>query len=379
MKNLSEQNRINTLDTFRFLSILSVMLFHYFSLWIPSMNRPSLYPYGEKFNFFSYGYLGVEFFFMISGFVIAFTLTKTTSFRNFWIKRLIRLFPAMLICSIFNFVVAVILDTNSNFPNSHSFKNLVFSLTFLSPELINEFFSNSLSVNYLNGGYWSLWPEIQFYFVASILFFFDKKHFVRNIFIFTISIWCINYVLVRIFENVHSTNKFHLPIAINTITYYRRFTDVIFNYIFNSFYFVLGICFFNIYSKQTIKITLFYITILLLARFYFYPLNGNSEMIPTLIMLTLILFFLLFSFFPDLFSFLNIRLVSNVGVASYSLYLLHEPLGTIVNNKFGMYFGNLSVLLAIAMIVISVLLALVSYYYAEKPLGVLLKKKLITN
>lgn len=48
--------RINALDSFRSIAILIVLLFHFFSRWT------ILYPYGEKYDFFNYGKLGVHFF-----------------------------------------------------------------------------------------------------------------------------------------------------------------------------------------------------------------------------------------------------------------------------------------------------------------------------
>jgi len=68
--------RIDTLDSLRVIAIGMVMLFHY------------LYLYNGKFyeiaylqkELFKYGYLGVELFFIISGFVITLTLKIVKTF-----------------------------------------------------------------------------------------------------------------------------------------------------------------------------------------------------------------------------------------------------------------------------------------------------------
>ena len=70
--------RIKLLDSFRFIAILMVLLFHYYSRW----NGIHYQIEGDLLGF-KYGYLGVEFFFMISGYVIYFTLTKTENFQKF--------------------------------------------------------------------------------------------------------------------------------------------------------------------------------------------------------------------------------------------------------------------------------------------------------
>lgn len=59
---MSNKVRITILDGFRAVAIISVMLYHYFNRWAPPLNSVSLYPYGSKFSYFNYGYLGVEFF-----------------------------------------------------------------------------------------------------------------------------------------------------------------------------------------------------------------------------------------------------------------------------------------------------------------------------
>ncbi|HTD39422.1 MAG TPA: acyltransferase family protein, partial [Mucilaginibacter sp.] len=82
------KHRIELLDSFRFIAILSVMLFHFTYSWTARD------PYGKFFlHIFHYGYLGVQFFFMISGFVISYTLENTPNLLSFYKNRFSRLFP----------------------------------------------------------------------------------------------------------------------------------------------------------------------------------------------------------------------------------------------------------------------------------------------
>ena len=97
--------RISYLDGHRGIAILLVLLYHAFSRWT------ELVPYGNDFAdfpLFRFGYLGVELFFLISGFVILMTLEKFNSFTEFMYHRWLRLFPAMLICSLFVFFTAAL-------------------------------------------------------------------------------------------------------------------------------------------------------------------------------------------------------------------------------------------------------------------------------
>lgn len=87
-------SRISYLDGHRGIAILAVVFFHAYARW------SDIVPYGEEYkNPFKFGWLGVQLFFLISGFVILMTLEKCANFGDFLYKRWLRLFPAMLICS----------------------------------------------------------------------------------------------------------------------------------------------------------------------------------------------------------------------------------------------------------------------------------------
>jgi len=96
-------NRLSYIDGMRGLAIALVVGFHAFSRW------PELMPFGDNFqNFpiFQYGWLGVQLFFLISGYVITMTLERSSDLKKYLLKRWIRLFPAMAICSAIIFITA---------------------------------------------------------------------------------------------------------------------------------------------------------------------------------------------------------------------------------------------------------------------------------
>lgn len=53
------------------------------------------------FNF-SYGFLGVHLFFIISGYVIYMSILNCNNTKDFLIKRVVRLYPAYIVSSITN-------------------------------------------------------------------------------------------------------------------------------------------------------------------------------------------------------------------------------------------------------------------------------------
>ena len=85
------------LDLLRFLAAIAVVFFHY--TFLNSINSELTPTYPALEGIFKYGYLGVELFFMISGFVILLTAMKTTAVE-FTISRIKRLYPAFWVALI---------------------------------------------------------------------------------------------------------------------------------------------------------------------------------------------------------------------------------------------------------------------------------------
>ena len=86
-KNIVEKNYIQEIDCLRAIAVILVVFFHY-----------------EIFNF-SGGFLGVDIFFVLSGYLITKILSETKKEKywliNFYNKRLRRILPALLIVIIF--------------------------------------------------------------------------------------------------------------------------------------------------------------------------------------------------------------------------------------------------------------------------------------
>ena len=159
------KSRIDYLDGLRGVAILLVLAFHAYSRW------PNLVPYGDtyaNFPIFKLGWLGVQLFFLISGFVIFMTLDKTTNIGSFIFKRWLRLFPAMLLVSVLIFFTAPILDARpAGPPNALS---LLPGLTFIEPTWWNKLLH--IEIKPLEGAFWSLYVEFKFYIFASLIYYF---------------------------------------------------------------------------------------------------------------------------------------------------------------------------------------------------------------
>lgn len=365
-KDLLNSKRIETLDGFRFVAIILVVLYHYYTRWTPPRYTSNLYPYGNSVYFFNYGYLGVQLFFVISGFVIAFTLQNTIKFGEFWKKRFIRLFPAMFICSVITFTIVSLLDTNNLFARTHEFKNFLVSLTFIHPEVFNTIFRRyDLQLTYINGSYWSLWPEIQFYVLASIVYFINPQKFFTRFFVITFLL----YLLHKFIHNIAGPNHFDLPADGFFVVNFVKLS-AIFSYSQFSLWFLLGVLFFQNFSDQHKKWTNWAIALIMGSL-----LHDAHEWKVRVILVLIFLAFMLLLFWPQALSFLNHKIITSIGLASYSLYLIHEYVGMVFITRYAAYFGNYSALFPLLVMGVLISFSLALYKFVEKPLGKFLKKK----
>ena len=144
-----EKSRVPVLDGFRVLAIGMVMLGHYYNF---SNNNIVKY-------LAIHGYLGVQFFFIISGFVISISLKNSKNYKQFLIKRYIRLAPGMFVCSTLTFLFFKFVYTGSGYGYS---KDPV------------------IKYYYIDNSYWSLWIEVNFYIIIGFLYFLSPKKVIRN-------------------------------------------------------------------------------------------------------------------------------------------------------------------------------------------------------
>ncbi|OUC91886.1 acyltransferase family protein [Streptosporangium minutum] len=150
--------RLAELDLLRFVAAMAVLAFHYFiafaSVW---GDRPSeLFPAISTLS--GLGILGVELFFMISGFVILMSVWGR-GLGAFALSRLVRLFPAYWVsvgvtAAVYGLTAATALDPKL------SAGEYGVNLTMLQ---------RAFGVYDANGVYWSLWVELRFYLLISVL------------------------------------------------------------------------------------------------------------------------------------------------------------------------------------------------------------------
>lgn len=167
--NKFDQPRQAHLDVIRIGACLWVLLDHwsghgadYFALRHPYSTEA--YPQWLM-AFSSLGYLGVDIFFVLSGYVIIMT-SISTSHKPFFTRRVARLFPAYL------FATVLSLCTFSQVARDFDMSGFIPSLTGV------QFWFSGISVV---GSAWSLQYELQFYFlVAFVIYALNRKGIVFN-------------------------------------------------------------------------------------------------------------------------------------------------------------------------------------------------------
>ena len=151
----SGQKRLDYIDLLRVLALGSVICFHYFFNGISkgtvtSVSLTAFAPIAK------YGYLGVELFFLISGFVILYSTNRTPV--EFIKKRFLRLFPMYWLGIIFIFLVTSLPWWENRGPS--------LGKTLLNLTMIPTAFGGT----WVDGAHWFLLRELQFYlFVVLVM------------------------------------------------------------------------------------------------------------------------------------------------------------------------------------------------------------------
>jgi peptidoglycan/LPS O-acetylase OafA/YrhL len=150
------QGRLTELDLLRFLAALSVLLFHYTAMRNPGWGTDPWGIFPRTSVITRYGYLGVELFFMISGFVILMTAMGRDT-ATFVAARITRLFPAYVFAVV---LTAVIVTLHPIVGHRVTLMQVLTNLTMLQ---------DGLGSPRVDDAYWTLWIELRFYVLIAVL------------------------------------------------------------------------------------------------------------------------------------------------------------------------------------------------------------------
>lgn len=298
--------RIIKLDGLRGFFCLMVVIFHYNKEFLPEIIHNNFFI--RQSNTF------VDFFFVLSGFVISSNYNKIDSSQELWIylkKRFIRLYPLLIFSTTLCLLLFLIF---TNFQETEKVKAIIFSyidtVLFLnSTELLNGQYTileNNLGLNYPS---WSISAEMISYLVFGLttLFFVGKRKSVALLLIFA---FCIAFCLYK--EAFYFSGEF-------------GFIRGLMSFITGYFVCVL--------SKKQFELSKYFEIILvptLLAIFYFInDASAYNKSILSLIFIPLFFgtaIFILLKTKGPLSYLLESKPISFLGTLSYSIYLNHALL-----------------------------------------------------
>ncbi|MFT3894465.1 MAG: acyltransferase [Anaerolineales bacterium] len=204
-------NRIKELDGLRGIAVVLVMTLHLFS----RAKEFTAHPVLESFSFFAtVGWVGVDIFFTLSGFLITSILLKSKSdehyFRNFYVRRILRIFPLYYAAILFVLLFAPKLEEQFT---EQLRTTLPIMLLYVQnwAKLSKDFFITP----YL-GITWSLAIEEQFYFLwPFIVYKLDRDTLVK---------FSIGYIVISIVGRILTTLLWPSLWQTSTFFYYTSFS-----------------------------------------------------------------------------------------------------------------------------------------------------------
>ena len=337
-----KMNYKEEIQSLRGFAVLLVVLFHFF---------PDLMPRG---------YLGVDIFFVISGYLMSKIISKNIikkefNIKNFYLSRFRRLFPSLLVVILIISIISIFILLPIDIYNL--FESIKYTFLFIP----NFYF-------WSNGGYfglvdelkpflhlWSIGVEFQFYFTIPIIYLVFTRYF---------KIEKIHYFLIFLFLLSYSLNIFLDSIDGKNFSFFMYFTRL--------WEFLIGSFFFHFIKKKYYKndyiifISIFIFSFILIKGFSIEILNKSLTVLFALI----IIFFRPTNYLTKII--VNQRILIFFGLISYTLYLWHWPIISLAK-----YYSiiEINLITKIILILFSILLATLTTKFLENKFRFELNRK----
>ncbi|MEV5544146.1 acyltransferase [Saccharopolyspora shandongensis] len=146
--------RLHEIDLLRITAALAVVFYHYTFSGFAKGQTGVAFPTAGEFS--RYGYLGVDLFFVISGFVVLLSALNRSP-EKFVISRIVRLYPAFWVSVTLTSIVSVL------------FSQGMFQVSPLQYLANVTMFNPVFGVDNIDVVYWTLWAELRFYVIIFVL------------------------------------------------------------------------------------------------------------------------------------------------------------------------------------------------------------------
>ena len=335
------------IDGLRAIAVVAVILYH---------AQITLLDYQP----FKGGFIGVDIFFVISGYLITSIILKeliTTgsfSFQYFYERRVRRILPALLFVMLMSLPLAWMHLMPVSFVDFS--KSILYSLGFSS----NFYFhysgqeygaANGLFKPFLHT--WSLSVEEQFYIIFPLVLFFLFKYFKTFLIYILILIFLLSLGFADWYSKNYQSTSFYFL--------HTRTWELLAGSILAYSEIKLG----HRSKNQTLNLILPSVgLIMIILNIIFFNLDFNHPSIFTLPAVAGVCIIIWFSHKDDFVTrILASKLFVGIGLISYSLYLWHYPIFAFARRTEFIH-GDLYKKLLIG--IITIILSIVSYYFVER-------------
>ena len=313
------------------------------------------------------GHLGVDLFFVLSGFLITFLLIKEKdffgkiNFKNFYIRRILRIWPLyyfIVILSLFILPKFSILHINGSFfefQSNNELIKVILLFVFILPNVLYLIKPVAFS-----GQTWSIGVEEQFYLIwPHIINRFNKFKFlfVLVLIIYWLIYWLLSLSFLDKLPYLEFFRNFYSHFKIDVLTI-GAFGAVLYHE-------KSKVC--DLVNSRVV----FLISICALIMMYFYLPNGVEifRILYAVLFLIIILNLILNQKLENLF---ENKYFNHLGKISYGIYMYHKILIVFVINLFLKHFKSIGVFENVIIYSFSIILTLLvshlSYSYFETPL-----------
>ncbi len=310
-------------------------------------------------NIFFEGYLGVSFFFILSGFVLAYSYREkfsqnTITKKSFYLARFARIYPL-------HFLTLILAVPIIYFHNSSGIIRSFLANLFLIQSFI--FFS-------FNAPAWSISDEMFFYLIFPfIIILLGKVKILKILFYFLVPVILITGIIL-------------IPEHDQKAFFYV-------NPIVRSFDFILGILLYDLFKKQkfssyfsTVKRATF-LEIFTLSTFFIFFIFHNflNRSFRYSIYYWIPMCLIIYTFAQNkgwISKLLSNKTLVFLGEISFGFYMIHYLVITYGNMLKDNYFINFNeIILSGIYFIVTLILSCLSFIYFEKPMNTFIKKKLI--
>ncbi|MBE9219659.1 acyltransferase family protein [Dolichospermum flos-aquae] len=322
MQNTDNSEKLEIIQFLRVFAALAVAWFHF------ANGNPNFLNEGWLKDSGKYGWLGVEVFFVISGFVIPYSLSRSNfklklHWRKFLAKRFLRLHPSYIV----SIIITIALWYASSL--APGFKGAAPRIDITNITLHFAYLNGIFNQPWINPVFWTLGIEFQY---------------------------CLLIMLIH--PVVSACKSYNNMISLLSICILPFFfidqNNIVFHWLF---LYIFGILCFQLYTHKINKVQYFFM--LSIITIVSNACMGNLITLVGLCTAIAISFvkipqIRIFTFFSDL---------------SYSFYLIHVPIGGRIIN-FGLRLGGgiyLKLIIIIIALISSIFAADLMYKYIEKP------------